>query len=164
MPEKFFTPETAADAIGQTFVSKWITVEQDRITAFGEITEDPDPHHMDPAFCAEHSPWGMPIAFGFLTISLLTPMLYDVYRYPLDGDPAEGYPANYGFERLRLIAPVPAGSRIRGRFAPTSVTTRKPGQEMLSMDVLVELEGGPAPVLSCTWHMLWITPVLPEPV
>ncbi len=159
----YFTPATAHEVVGQTFVSRWITVDQDRITAFGEVTEDPDPHHVDPEFAARVSPWqkdgvGQTISFGFLTLSLLTPMLYDVYRYPLDGDPADGYPASYGCDRLRMIAPVMSGSRIRGHVTVADVSERKPGQKQLTFDVTVEIEGEAQPALVTRWLMLWITP------
>ena len=70
MSEQDFTPQSAHEVVGQTFVSDWLLVDQERINAFGAVTEDPDPHHIDPTFAAEHSPWGKTIAFGFLTMSL----------------------------------------------------------------------------------------------
>ncbi len=158
MSHNFFTPATAASVIGELFTSNWLTVDQERITAFGEITDDPDPHHVDPEFCKEHSPWGKPISFGFLTISLLTPMIYDVYRYPLDGDSKDGYPASYGLNRFRLVAPVLAGSRVRGKFTVTDVRDRKPGQLMITVDFAVEIDGNSKPALVGEWQMLWITP------
>lgn len=158
MSNDYFTPATVADAVGRTFTSGWLVVDQRRINVFGATTEDPDPHHVDPAFCAEHSPWGKPIAFGFLTISLLTPMLYEVFRYPLDGDPAQGYPVNYGFSRLRLVSPVLVDSRIRGHFTVKALRERKPGQRMITLECRVEIEGETGPALTGEWETLWITP------
>ena len=80
MTPRHLTPENARDSVGETFVSDWILVDQERISAFGRITEDPDPHHMDPVYAAEHSPWGGTISYGFLTMSLMTPMMYQIYR------------------------------------------------------------------------------------
>ena len=158
MDGRFFTPAIAPDVVGQTFTSDWVMVDQRRIGVFGANTEDPDPHHVDPAFCARHSPWGKPISFGFLTISLLTPMIYQVYRYALDGDPKDGYPASYGFNRLRLVAPVVVDSRIRGHFTVIGVRDRKPGQRLITVALSVEIERESRPALTGEWEMLWITP------
>jgi len=153
-----FSPPSAHTVVGQTFTSDWIVVDQRRINVFGANTEDPDPHHIDPVYCAEHSPWGKPISFGFLTISLLAPMMYQVCRYPLGGDPNDGYPASYGFNRLRLVAPVLVDSRIRGHFTVRSVGERKPGQRLITIELSVEIEGVDRPALVGEWEMLWITP------
>ena len=156
-----FTPETARSHIGEVFISDWVAIDQDRINRFGDVTDDPDPHHIDPEFCAKNSPWGKPIAFGFLTISMLTPLLYQVYRYPLDGDPSDGYPASYGFKNLRLVSCVPVDSRIRGKFTINEVADRKPGQLMLTLGVEVEIEGEGRPALTGDWEMLWIQEATP---
>ena len=158
MTQAYFTPATAADVVGQTFTSGWHEIDQASIQTFGQVTKDPDPHHVDPEFCKDNSPWGAPIAFGFQTVAMITPMLYEVYRYPLDGDPADGYPASFGANRLRLISPVKAGSRIRGHFNVADVTDRKPGQMQLTFDITVEIEGEERPALQAQWLMLWITP------
>ena len=158
MTPNFTTPETVHEAVGRTFVSDWIAVEQDRISAFGEITEDPDPHHVDPEYAAEHSPWGRTISFGFLTMSLMTPMLYQIYRYPMDGGSGDGYPASYGFENVRLVAPVLSGSRIRGHFTVKDVRDRKPGQRQVTFGCRVEIEGETRPALVGDWLSIWLTP------
>ena len=154
----YITPETVDQAVGRTFVSDWIVVDQDRISAFGEITEDPDPHHVDPEYAAEHSPWGRTISFGFLTMSLMTPMLYQIYRYPMDGGIGDGYPASYGFEGVRLVAPVLSGSRIRGHFTVKDVRDRKPGQRQVTLGCRVEIEGEERPALVGDWLSIWLTP------
>ena len=154
----FTTPETVHEAVGRTFTSDWVRVDQDRISAFGRITEDPDPHHVDPEYAAEHSPWGRTISFGFLTMSLMTPMLYQIYRYPMDGGIADGYPASYGFEGVRLVAPVLSGSRIRGHFTVKEVRERKPGQLLTRFGCLVEIENEERPALVGDWLSLWLQP------
>jgi len=156
---RYFTPQTAHEVVGKTFVSDWLVIDQDRIDTFGRVTEDPDPHHVDPEFAARHSPWGATIAFGFLTLSLMTPMAYQVYRYPLDGDPQDGYPASFGFNRIRFVAPVRVNSRIRGHFTVKDVTERKPGQRQVTIDCRVEIEGEERPALVGEWLALWIRPV-----
>ena len=158
MTPRYLTPDNARESIGETFVSDWILIDQDRINAFGLITEDPDPHHMDPAYAAEHSPWGGTISYGFLTMSLMTPMMYQIYRYRMDGGLGDGYPASYGFERVRFVAPVPSGSRIRGHFTVRDVGERKPGQLQITFACRVEIEGQERPALVGEWLSLWLTP------
>ena len=158
MSEEYVTPETVHEHVGETFVSDWLHVDQERIDAFGQVTEDPDPHHVDPDFAAEHSPWGKTISFGFLTLSLMTPMLYQIYRYPLDGPPENGYPASYGFDGVRFVAPVPVDSRIRGHFTVREVKERKPGQRQVTFDCRVEIEGQERPAVVGQWHSMWLTP------
>ena len=159
MTPNYLTPQTAHEHVGQTFTSDWLTIDQDRIDAFGRITEDPDPHHVDPDFAAEHSPWGKTISFGFLTMSLMTPMLYQIYRSPLDGNPEDGYPASYGFDKVRFVTPVPVDSRIRGHFTVKDVTERKPGQRQVTFECTVEIEGQDRPAVVGEWLSMWLTPV-----
>jgi acyl dehydratase len=124
--------------LGQTIgTSRWIAVPQQRITDFGHITEDPDLMHIDPAWAAEHSPYGKTIAFGFLTVSLLTRMANDVIQRPGD----EVSTLNYGFDRLRLLSPVMVGSRIRGHFVLKELELRSPTQYRANYAVTVEIDG-----------------------
>ena len=156
MSDNYFTPQTVEQHLGKTFTSGWFLMDQRRITTFGGITEDFDPHHNDPAFAARHSAHGKTIAFGFLTLSMLTAMIYQVNRYPLDGDAKGGWAANYGFRELRFVAPVPVDSRIRGHFTVKDVHERKPGQKMWVMDTIVEIEGQTKPALTALWEGIWV--------
>lgn len=158
MSNDFFTPQTIEQAVGKTYTSGWHLIDQRRITAFGGITDDYDPHHIDPAFAAKHSLHGKTIAFGFLTLSMLTAMLYEVNRYPLDADASAGWPANYGFKELRFVAPVPVDSRIRGHFTVKEVRERKPGQRLFVLDCVVEIEGESKPALTALWESVWVAP------
>jgi acyl dehydratase len=152
--------------LGQTIgTSRWIAVPQQRITDFGHITEDPDLMHIDPAWAAEHSPYGKTIAFGFLTVSLLTRMANDVIQRPGD----EMSTLNYGFDRLRLLSPVMVGSRIRGHFVLKELELRSPTQFRANYAVTVEIDGQHKPALVADW--LSITnvrherlPLAPAPV
>lgn len=138
------------NAIGRTLVSGWHVIDQLRISEFGQVTDDPDPAHVDPEWALAHSPWGGPIAHGFLTISMLTAMVYDVFD--IRHEVATGrYHANYGFNRLRLVEPVPAGARIRARVTVANVVPRKPGQSLMVLDVKVEIEGRERPALTAEW-------------
>ena len=159
MNQKFFTPQNAHEHIGEIFTSDWLLVDQVRINVFGAVTGDNDPHHIDPEFCRESSPWGKPISFGFLTLSLLPSMLYQVCRYPLDGDPdKEGYPASFGTDYLRLVSPVRVDSRIRAHVTPKKVTERKPGQILMTTHIEIEIEGEDRPALVTDWQMIWFEP------
>lgn len=128
--------------VGTTHTSEWLLVEQSRIDAFAETTEDRNPLHIDPAWCAAHSPYGVPIAHGFLTTSLLVPLS----RGLLAIDP--GLVAiNYGLDRLRLIGPVPVGSRIRGTFTVKAVEAKGDDAVVVRSAAEVFVEGGERPVL-----------------
>ena len=127
-------------------VSDWITVDQDRITAFAEATEDRQFIHVDPA-AAVQTPFGGTIAHGFLTLSLLSAMTYDAVP-PLEGVVMG---VNYGFDKLRFLAPVPAGSKIRGRFKLLSAEDKGGGRWLLKHEVTVEIEGADKPALIAEW-------------
>jgi acyl dehydratase len=138
--------------------SDWRQVTQDAITAFGTLTDDVEPLHTDPAWCVEHSPVGVPIVYGFQTLALLTSLLRDATDGALfsraDGS---GYPLNYGFDRIRFVAPVPVNSRIRAHFALAERRQRHDGT-LMRFDVAVEIEGESRPALTAEWWTLWVTP------
>ena len=92
-------------------VSGWIAVDQARIDSFAEATEDRQFIHVDPAAAAQ-TPFGGTIAHGFLSLSLLSRMAADVVLVPAETRMV----VNYGLDRVRFIAPVRSGSRVRGRF------------------------------------------------
>ena len=142
---------TAVDAlqglIGQEVgVSRWIEVSQARIDAFADCTEDHQFIHVDPE-AARATPCGGTIAHGFLTLSLASAMSYDAVR-PLDGVVMG---VNYGFDKLRFLAPVPAGSRIRGRFRLLAADDKGQGRWLLKHELTVEIEGGDKPALIAEW-------------
>lgn len=133
--------------IGQEVgVSKWFDVTQARIDAFADCTEDHQFIHVDPE-AAKATPFGGTIAHGFLTLSLASAMSYDAVA-PLDGVVMG---VNYGFDKLRFLAPVPAGSRIRGRFKLLSAENRGDGRWLLKHELTVEIEGGDKPALIAEW-------------
>ena len=133
--------------IGQEVgVSRWIEVSQARIDAFADCTEDHQFIHVDPE-AARATPFGGTIAHGFLTLSLASAMSYDAVR-PLDGVVMG---VNYGFDKLRFLAPVPAGSRIRGRFKLLAADDKGQGRWLLKHELTVEIEGGDKPALIAEW-------------
>jgi acyl dehydratase len=127
-------------------VSSWLIVDQPRIDAFAEATEDCQFIHTDPAAAAQ-TPFGGTIAHGFLSLSLLSRMGAEAMLLP-DGLKMA---LNYGFDRIRFLAPVSAGSRVRGRFTLDSVEEKAPGQILMRHSVTVEIEGEEKPALSAIW-------------
>lgn len=133
--------------VGTTIgTSSWLSVDQPLIDAFASLTGDCYFLHVDPARAAA-TPLGGTIAHGQLTLSLLPRMSYEVCPY-LDG---ARYPLNYGFNRVRCVAPVPVGSRVRGHFALRRALAVKDAQREVHYDVTVEIEGAKRPALVAEW-------------
>jgi acyl dehydratase len=133
-------------------VSGWLTVGQERIDAFAEATEDRQFIHVDPAAAAQ-TPFGGTVAHGFLTLSLLSRMAAEAMLVP-DGLKMA---VNYGFDRVRFLAPVRSGKRVRGRFVLDSVQEKAPGQSLMRHNVTVEIEGEDKPALTALWLTLIFT-------
>jgi acyl dehydratase len=133
-------------------VSGWLTVDQVRIDAFAEATEDRQFIHVDPA-AATQTPFGGTIAHGFLTLSLLSRMGAEAMLLPECLKMA----VNYGFDRVRFLAPVKAGKRVRGRFVLDSVEEKAAGQFLVRHTVTVEIEGEDKPALTASWLGLMFT-------
>ena len=139
--------------------SPWIEIDQSMIYDFGRVTRDPDPMHVDPEWAARNSPYGGTIAFGFLTVSLLTHMLHGALGRNPAGDTGEsGHFLNYGMDYLRLISPLRAGSRIRGRFDVLEKRTDDKGRDIVKFDCRVEIEGAERPGLVAHWLAIWMPP------
>ena len=138
-------------------VSRWIHVDQARIDAFADTTEDRQYIHVDPERARE-TPLGGTIAHGFLTLSLASAMNFDAVE-PLDG---LSMGVNYGFDRLRFIAPVPAGSNIRGRFRLLAAEDKGGGRWLLRYEITVEIEGSDKPALVAEWLGLQVLATPPS--
>jgi len=133
--------------VGQEIgVSDWIPVEQERIDRFADLTEDWAFVHVD-AERARAAGLDGTIAHGFLTIALIATTVPT--GLPRMTGVTMGF--NYGFERLRLIAPVPSGGRIRSRFAVKECRERGPGEWAIHYDVTMEIEGKDRPALVAEW-------------
>jgi acyl dehydratase len=140
-------------------VSPWLTVSQAMIDAFGQATLDHDPMHVDPSWAAANSPYDGTIAFGFLTISLLTHLMHGSMGVQGALDPRRsGYYLNYGFDRVRLVAPVRTGRRVRGCFKLLERKTDEQGRLITTFDCRVEIEGEPRPALVAQWLTVWVPP------
>ena len=133
-------------------VSGWLEVDQPRIDAFADATEDQQFIHIDRAAAAAIG-FGGTIAHGFLTLSLMSRMAADVMVVP-DGIKMA---FNYGLDRVRFLAPVRSGKRVRGRFTLDSVEEKAPGQLLMRHVVTVEIEGEDKPALTAVWLGLIFT-------
>lgn len=133
--------------IGQEVgVSDWIVIDQARIDAFADCTEDHQFIHVDPEAAAK-TPFGGTIAHGFLTLSLMSQMSYQAA--PVLEGVAMG--VNYGFDKLRFLQPVRAGSRVRGRFKLLSAEDKGGGRWLIKNEVTVEIDGQERPALIAEW-------------
>jgi len=127
-------------------------MDQDRINVFADVTEDHQFIHIDEA-AAQKTPFGGTIAHGFLTLSMLS-KFSEGSGLVIEGTKMG---VNYGFEKVRFLAPVPSGSRIRGRFSLKDVVEKKPGQFLLTYEVSVDIEGQDKPALIADWLAMQFT-------
>ena len=131
--------------------SEWILVDQDMVNKFADATGDHQFIHVNPDM-AKMTPFGGTIAHGFLTLSLMSAMSYDAVG-ALEGVTMG---VNYGFDKLRFIAPVPAGSKVRGCFKLLSAEDRGPApggvtRWLIKHEVTVEIDGSDKPALIAEW-------------
>jgi acyl dehydratase len=127
--------------VGQEIaVSPWVPMPQERIDLFAKATEDFQWIHVDPAR-AKASPFGSTIAHGFLTLSMLPKLTESTFEF---SDRKMG--VNYGLNKVRFTAPVPAGAKIRGRFTLAKFEKLEGGVQT-TWSVTVEREGGDKPVM-----------------
>jgi len=130
-------------------VSGWIAIDQERIDRFADATDDRQFIHVDPEAAAQ-TLFGGTIAHGFLSLSLVPRLAAEAMLIP-DGMKMV---INYGLDRVRFLAPVRSGSRVRGRFTLDSVEEKAPGQVLMRHSVAVEIEGEDKPALSAVWLAL----------
>jgi acyl dehydratase len=121
-------------------VSPWVEIAQDRIDLFAKATGDFQWIHVDPKR-AKDSPFGGTIAHGFLTLSMLPKLSESTFEY---SDRKMG--VNYGLNKVRFTAPVPAGSKIRGRFVLAKYEKIDGNGVQTTWSVTIEREGGDKPV------------------
>ncbi|WP_441235474.1 MaoC family dehydratase [Bradyrhizobium sp. 930_D9_N1_4] len=128
-------------------VSSWHLVDQPRIDTYADVIEDHQFIHVDPERAKKETAFGTTIAHGFLTMSLLSIMSYEVM--PVIAGTTMG--VNYGFDKLRFISPVRSGKRVRGRFVLAEAKLRKPNELQSRTNVTVEIEGEDKPALVAEW-------------
>ena len=143
------SPATLTDAIGRTATGDWFRIDQDRIDAFAEATEDRQWIHVDPERAAS-GPFGATIAHGYLTLSLiprLTAGLVEVGGTDMV--------VNYGLDKVRFLQPVTAGSRVRASSTITSAETTSQGTRA-GVTVTIEIEGASRPALVANTIALFV--------
>jgi acyl dehydratase len=141
------TPDEIKAKIGSEIgVSDWITIDQDMINRFADLTDDHQFIHVNPEMAAK-TPFGGTIAHGFLVLSMLAKMGMAA-SFAMRGAVMG---VNYGFEKVRMAAPVRAGARIRGRFILKDMQERSPGQWMATLGATVEIEGSEKPAIIADW-------------
>ena len=144
--EKITRQDMAALVGKHAGTSKWFVIDQTRIDTFADVTEDHQYIHVDPD-AAKQSPFGTTIAHGFLTLSMLSAMIYD-------GVPdIEGATmgVNYGFDKIRFVSPVKSGARVRAHFTLTELKETRPKEITNVWDISVEIENERRPALIATW-------------
>jgi len=134
------------DRVGEeVVVSDWLEMTQERINAFAEATGDHQWIHVDPERARRDSPFGVPIAHGFLTLSLLSKFLSESVRFS-----QSKMGVNYGINRLRFTAPVPVGARIRARLTVKRLEELQGGVQV-TWGVELEREDSDKPCLVAEW-------------
>ncbi|HZU50255.1 MAG TPA: MaoC family dehydratase [Sphingomicrobium sp.] len=142
-----------ASNVGQEVgVSSWLTIDQSRIDAFADATDDRQFIHVD-EIAAAKTPFGGTIAHGFLSLALLSRMGAEAMLIPTGAKMA----VNYGFERVRFVTPVRSGKRVRGRFFLEAIDQKAPDQLLMRHRVTVEIENEEKPALTAVWLGLIFT-------
>jgi acyl dehydratase len=142
------TLQDLAAKVGEVIgTSGWFAMDQDRINHFADTTEDHQFIHVDPE-AAKATPFGGTIAHGFLTLSMLAPMMEAVDQ------PKVQMSVNYGFNKVRFLSPVKSGKRIRGHFTLIELAEKRPGQWQQTLEVTVEIEGEDKPALLAEWIIM----------
>ena len=132
--------------------SEWFQIDQDRINAFADATLDHQFIHVDPEK-AKATPFGTTIAHGYLTVSLLPYLQAQIQDYVLPKGMKMGM--NYGFDKLRFMAPVKVGKRIRAVAKLLEATEKKPGQWLMKYEFTVEIEGEDKPAVIAEWLLMY---------
>ncbi len=131
-------------------MTDWFLIDQNRIDAFAECTEDRQFIHVDPV-AAKAGPFGTTIAHGFLTLSMLAHFLQTGFDKP-----DVKTTVNYGFDKVRFLSPVKSGKRVRGSFKLLDFTEKRPGQWVIKLECTVEIEGEDKPALIAEWILQFL--------
>ncbi|MDF1820654.1 MAG: MaoC family dehydratase [Alcanivoracaceae bacterium] len=132
--------------------SDWFEIDQDRINAFADATLDHQFIHVDPEK-AKATPFGSTIAHGYLTVSLLPYLQTSIADFLLPKGMKMGM--NYGFDKLRFMAPVKVGKRVRAVATLLDATEKKPGQWLMKYQFTVEIEGEDKPAVIAEWLLMY---------
>jgi len=149
--------ETIKTFYGEEAVtSDWFLVEQSMIDKFGEATGDSDWIHTDPERAKRDGPFGGTIAFGFWTVSMMTYFGRQIMKQDYPGDALYGL--NYGFDRVRLMTPVPVGKRIRCHIRLLNVEERGADRYLVKSEYQIEVEGNSKPAMIAEWLFMLVFP------
>lgn len=145
---KVVSPTQLREYIGKEVgVTDWIEIDQQRINQFAEATGDHQYIHVDPERAAQ-TPFGTTIAHGFLTLSLMSMLSAKNGGIKLE-NAVMGI--NYGLDKVRFIAPVKVGKKIRARFQLVSAEEKKPKHYLMKHNVTIEIQGEDKPALIAEW-------------
>lgn len=150
---KSVAPSELPDHVGEDLgTSEWFRIDQDRINAFADATLDHQFIHVDPEK-AKSTPFGGTIAHGYLTVSLLPYLQSTMEGFVVPEGMKMGM--NYGFDKLRFMAPVKVDQRIRARARLMDATEKKPGQWLMKFEYTIEIEGEEKPALVAEWLLMY---------
>lgn len=153
MPLRVVPKAEMLDAIGTKFEpSAWLTIDQDRINTFADCTEDHQFIHVNEE-AAKNTPFGGTIAHGFLTLSLLSKLVEGNGIVP--ENIVMGL--NYGFDKVRFLAPVRAGKRVRANVEIADITQKDDNRFLIKQAISVEIEGEDTPALVAEWLTMVVT-------
>jgi acyl dehydratase len=139
-----YSMATLAECVGREIgVSGWVTVDQHRIDEFADCTGDRQWIHVDVERARRESPYGGTIAHGYLTLSLAASLAMEAGVIPADATTA----LNYGLDKVRFIAPVKAGARVRNRVVLLAAEAKGPGRALATLQNTIEIEGEAKPAL-----------------
>jgi acyl dehydratase len=136
-----------ADFVGAEAVSAWVEVPQELITAFADASGDRQWIHVDPDRARAEGPYGTTVAHGFLSLSLMSRLLRDAIRF----EAGPRLAINYGLNKVRFPAPLPAGSRVRGRFTLAAVEPVAGGALQATWSAAIECDGSEKPCCVAEW-------------
>jgi acyl dehydratase len=152
MPEKMPLSDLVKHVGEEMGTSSWITLDQTRIGEFAHCTGDHQWIHVDPERAARESPFGGTVAHGFLTLSLIAPTAFEV----LVARVAPKSVVNYGLEKVRFMAPVRSGKRVRNRIKLAGVDDRGSGRYLVTTENVIEIEGEIKPALKANAIAIFI--------
>ena len=151
---KTITIDTVDQHIGEEIgVTDWLVITQEQVNQFADATLDHQFIHVDPEAAAK-SPFGGPIAHGFLTLSLLSYFAANGAGVSVEGAVMG---INYGLDKVRFVQPVRVGQRVRARSRLLSGEEKKPAHFLFKQDVTVEIEGEDKPALVAEWLTMVVT-------
>jgi acyl dehydratase len=136
-----------SDLVGRELASPWLDVSQETIAQFADVTSDRQWIHVDPERAGIEGPFGTTVAHGFLTLSLVSRLMRDALRF----EPAPRLAINYGLNRVRFPSPVPANSRLRGRFTLLRLEQTSDGGHQATWSATIECEGSAKPSCVAEW-------------